>query len=50
MAVLTCHTEGCDNADVPIEYDLTDPDTGQQMPAYCGPCGNRIEDITEQEA
>ncbi|MFL6094576.1 MAG: hypothetical protein ACJ71Y_03930 [Blastococcus sp.] len=46
MAVLTCHTAGCPNAGVPIELDITDPDTGQAMPAVCGPCGRLITDVT----
>ena len=46
MAVLICHTEECPNAGIEIEMDLTDPETGEQMPAYCGPCGQPITDVT----
>ena len=39
-ATVTCHTEGCENCNIPIVIDC-DPD-GIVM---CGPCGNLISDI-----
>ncbi len=39
--LLTCHTEGCDNADIPILVDM--PVGGG---AACGPCGQVITDIS----
>lgn len=48
----TCHTEGCDNADLPIEVvcDYPDPDnpaapltTVSQV--NCGVCGQQITDV-----
>lgn len=54
MSVVTCHTDGCLNAGVGIETDLTypDPDTGQRETithVVCGPCGQPITDITAQD-
>jgi hypothetical protein len=50
MATATCHTDGCGNADAPIEIQntWTDDETGetQQIPVVCGVCGNVIEDVT----
>lgn len=37
---LTCHTAGCDNAGLPIPMDMSAADV-----AYCGVCGQPIEDI-----
>jgi hypothetical protein len=58
MSTLTCHTEGCLNAGVPIEWDLTMRDENGdpildadgnplQMSATCGPCQEPITDISE---
>ena len=38
---LTCHTEGCENAEIAIEL-ATDADNFQ-----CGPCGQPITDVVE---
>jgi hypothetical protein len=47
MAVLVCHTEGCENNGVPIEMDITDPDTGLPPSAVaCGACMQPITDVT----
>jgi hypothetical protein len=51
----TCHTDGCGNAEQPIEVgDLTytDEDTGQTATASvaCGVCGQPITDITDSDA
>jgi hypothetical protein len=40
--VLTCRTEGCENAGVGIPVDM--PEDGA---AACGACGQQITDITE---
>lgn len=51
MAIVTCRTEGCENADVGIDVgDLTsvNPDTGETETVdsvVCGPCGQPITDI-----
>lgn len=37
---LTCHTAGCENAEIPIPMDMSAADI-----AYCGVCGQPIEDI-----
>lgn len=49
MAIVTCHTEGCGNAEIPIDVDntYTDPETGetQTITAFaCGVCGQSIGD------
>lgn len=54
MATLTCHTEGCGNADIPIEVNLTyvDSETGETVTvgsAICGACGQPIDDVTGDE-
>lgn len=49
MAIVTCRTEGCGNADIGIDLDITMTDvvTGETVtiPAMCGVCGQRITDI-----
>jgi len=45
MAALTCHTTGCPNAGAVIVLDIIDPDTGEQVDVFCGPCGQPITDI-----
>lgn len=52
MSVVTCHTEGCENADIPIEMALSyvDFDTGETVTVdavACGACGQPITDIKE---
>lgn len=42
----TCHTTGCMNADVPIVMGYSD-EFGMPADVYCGPCGQPIEDITQ---
>lgn len=51
MAIVTCHTEGCANADIPI--DLGEPPVGDDgQPIVwdsfgCGVCGQPIDDVVE---
>jgi len=50
MATVMCHTEGCGNADHPIEINLeyTDDETGDTLTVdsvTCGVCGQTITDI-----
>jgi hypothetical protein len=52
MSVATCRTDGCANADIPIEVgDLSyvDDDTGETYTAgvACGVCGQPITDVSE---
>ena len=42
-SVLTCHTDGCSNADQPISMSM--PEGGA---AACGVCGQPITDITQE--
>lgn len=54
MSIATCHTEGCGNAGIPIEVELTatDPVTGETYTVgsvVCGACGQQITDIQEEE-
>lgn len=42
MRTVTCHTEGCDNAEHPIDMEF--PDDGTVM-AVCGVCGQTITDV-----
>jgi hypothetical protein len=53
MAQVTCHTEGCDNAGIPLEVTLTYTDeTGEVQTVagvVCGVCGNPITDVTGPE-
>jgi hypothetical protein len=47
---VTCHTEGCGNADAAIELELgyTDPMSGDFYPVdsvVCGVCGEQITDV-----
>jgi hypothetical protein len=39
--ILTCHTEGCENAEHPITFPNVDDDINT---AFCGPCGQEITD------
>lgn len=41
-AVVTCHTDGCPNAEHAISLDIPDVTEPQVV---CGPCGNTISDI-----
>ena len=42
MFSATCKTNGCENVNIPIEIEAT-----KQSPfIICGPCGQRIEDVT----
>lgn len=49
MATVTCHTEACSNAEIPIEVDLTftGPDgvTEQVTQVVCGVCSQPITDV-----
>jgi primosomal protein N' len=40
--IVTCHTAGCDNCDIGIEF--LDP----APTVFCGPCGIEITDKVEQ--
>lgn len=50
MATLVCHTDGCPNAGIPIQYDATftddDGETRNVDLIVCGPCGQEITDVT----
>ncbi len=39
--IVTCHTEECENAEIPIEV----PIDISGMLVYCGPCAIQIKDI-----
>lgn len=50
MAIVTCHTEGCRSADVPVSVatTVTDEETGEERSVdgvVCGACGNPITDV-----
>lgn len=49
MAIVTCRTEGCGNADRPIELAMAGVDADDQpwtaLYASCGACGQQITDI-----
>lgn len=52
MATVTCHTEGCGNAEIPIELALTADLDGEVVAAvvvHCGVCGQEITDIADDE-
>lgn len=40
--LVTCHTEGCENAEIAIPVRLSGPDAL----VVCGPCSQPITDIT----
>lgn len=44
---VTCHTDGCINAGVPIPVEY-DPAYGDWS-AICGPCGQQIDDVVEDD-
>jgi len=44
---VTCHTPGCMNAGAAIVLAY-DPDDGPPGAVVCGPCGQPIDDITDQ--
>lgn len=39
LSTVICHTDGCENAGVPITLPVADV-------VVCGPCGQTITDIT----
>jgi hypothetical protein len=53
MALVTCHTEGCGNAEHPIELNLTwvdaDGETQHVDGVACGVCGQPITDIVDPD-
>lgn len=54
MAYATCHTEGCGNAEIHIEVELTyaDWETGEVRridQVTCGVCGQPITDVQDRE-
>lgn len=54
MSIVTCHTDGCGNADAPIEVDLTVTlDDGTELSVgsvTCGACGQPITDIQDDSS
>lgn len=50
MPWATCHTEGCENAEIPINVLILDeegnPSSGTIV---CGPCGATITDVSDTE-
>jgi hypothetical protein len=57
MATVTCHTQGCGNAEIPIDVphprawdeaseDFTGPPV-EPWTIVCGPCGQPIQDVAE---
>lgn len=56
MSTVTCRTEGCGNADIPLEMDLRILDvagqpTGEMIEnVICGACGEPITDIAHDTA
>jgi hypothetical protein len=48
MTTVICHTDGCGNADIPIEFDFTGVPS-DEMPTsfWCGVCAQQITDIQE---
>lgn len=54
MSLVTCHTEGCPNAEIPIELatSFVDEETGETVrvgSVTCGACGQPITDIQEPQ-
>lgn len=53
MTTVTCHTEGCANAGIPLDVSLswTDDagDAHTVTEVICGPCGNPITDIADEQ-
>jgi hypothetical protein len=53
VAILTCHTDDCENAEQGIELSLTyQDDDGNPMgvdAVQCGVCGQPITDISNDE-
>jgi hypothetical protein len=49
MSTVTCRTDGCMNAGIPLEMnlemDLGDGQIIYAVPVWCGPCGQEITDI-----
>lgn len=39
--IVTCHTDGCENSEIPIEVKIDI----SGMLVFCGPCALPIEDI-----
>lgn len=53
MTNVTCHTDGCPNAGIPLDVQLSwtddDGETHETTDIVCGPCGNPITDIESRE-
>lgn len=48
MVTVTCHTDGCGNAGIPIVFDFTGVPPDEMPNAYaCGVCGEQITDVQE---
>ena len=45
MTTVTCNTDGCENADEPIE--IATPADGEVLVVMCGVCGVEIADIAD---
>ena len=48
MTTVTCNTDGCENADEPIE--IPTPEDGELLIVMGGICGVEIADIAEPDA
>lgn len=44
MQTATCHTEGCENAEIPISLDFI-PEGELVESVWCGACNNPITDL-----
>ena len=45
MTTVTCNTDGCENAEEPIE--IATPADGEVLVVMCGVCGVEIADIAD---
>ena len=45
MTTVTCNTDGCENAEEPIEIAI--PAEGEVLIVMCGVCGVEIADIAD---
>ena len=48
MTTVTCNTDGCENAEEPIE--IATPADGEVLVVMCGVCGVEIADIADSPA
>lgn len=49
MMILTCHTDGCPNEGIPIEWDEPAPEVPPvtQATPWCGGCSTQFTDIRD---